>query len=429
MNGDNQLRDILHHLRPRTAEPTLFSQAVWYLLWIGIAVLLALYIMRWIHHRRQRLAEFQDAAKAAGLTGSQTAFLHQIARKRRMKSPPRLLSSPQVFDRQVGAYADAITARQAQHPELAAISQIRTALGFDTLDLDQSLSSTRQIDRGQTVMIGTHADSDAEEALFPWLVLERDEATLTLAPVLREAGRPEQELRPEAEITARFWREGDTEYTFATTVIRRSRTEHSIAVRHTSVEREQNRGFYRIDVDFSADFLLLALNHEPEAGIAGIQSDAAIKLLDQTEARGIRVDTTRVEVDPASARASEQARLAAAPRVHAHVVNLSAGGLAIDLAPGQSGANEDLAWMVDPAFDGPFPLAGLTCVPLSSEPSPGGGRRIKMRFEALPIVAEKEIVRGVYEHQLNTAGGRRPAPAIDKADAGSADDAEEDLFG
>ena len=52
-----------------------------------------------------------------------------------------------------------------------------------------------------------------------------------------------------------------------------------------------------------------------------------------------------------------------------------------------------------------------------------------MRFEALPIVAEKEIVRGVYEHQLQVAGGRGLPPTTGKADGQPADAEEEDLLG
>jgi c-di-GMP-binding flagellar brake protein YcgR len=115
--------------------------------------------------------------------------------------------------------------------------------------------------------------------------------------------------------------------------------------------------------------------------------------------------------EDASANAVNAQPLATAPRVSARVVNLSAGGLAIELSPGQPDANEDMAWMVDPTFEGSLPLAGLTCAPLSSEPASGGGRRIKMRFEELPIMGEKEIVRGVYEHQLQAAGDRGQPPS------------------
>ena len=290
MNGDDKLHSILPLLRPRSAEPTLFTQVVWYLFWVGIAVLLALYIRRWLSHRRQRTREFQAAANAAGLTAEQTELLYSIARQQKMKSPPRLLSSPQVFDRQAGAYADIVVARNRHDPELAAIGQIRAALDFDDLDLEQSMSSTRQIDRGQTVMISVDRDTAEDELLYPWLVLERDEGALTLAPVLRAKGEPDLELRLGEEVTARFWREGDTEYQFVTKVLRRSRTEHSLDVRHASVEREQNRDFYRIDVDFPADFLLMSMQDPPAEGGAGVHSDAAINLLDLEGSETIRID-------------------------------------------------------------------------------------------------------------------------------------------
>ncbi len=84
--------------------------------------------------------------------------------------------------------------------------------------------------------------------------------------------------------------------------------------------------------------------------------------------------------------------------------------MAIDVPLTGPLANEDTAWVIDPAFEGPFPLAGITCVPVSTEAAPGthdnSMRRIKMTFDDLPTPVEKEIVRSVYEHQLQSAGGR-----------------------
>ena len=89
---------------------------------------------------------------------------------------------------------------------------------------------------------------------------------------------------------------------------------------------------------------------------------------------------------------------------------MSDGGWAGEVQVDGPLAGAETAGIIDPAFEGPFPLAGLTCVPLSTEASIDG-RRIKMTFEKLPIPAEKEIVRGVYEHQLQVVGGRgRPSP-------------------
>ena len=64
MNGENSLRDILPLLRPRSAEPTLFGQIVWYVLWIGLAALPIAYLIRWIRLRRRRQREFNLAAQS-----------------------------------------------------------------------------------------------------------------------------------------------------------------------------------------------------------------------------------------------------------------------------------------------------------------------------------------------------------------------------
>lgn len=406
MNGESQLRDILPLLRPRSAEPTLFSQTVWYLLWGGVVVLLALYLTRWFRYRRQRLVEFNTQAAAIGLSAEQTALLYKIARSQRMQSPPRLLTSARVFDRQAGAYADALAARNRKHPELAAIGAVRSELSFDDLDPEQSLSSTRQMERGQTVMVWVEDGPHGTEGFAPWLVLERDEAALTLAPVLRAGVAPDAQFKPGEEVTARFWREGDTEYRFASEVLRKGKSEHALDVRHATVERMQHRDFYRIDVDFPVEFLVLpAVEHLDEDG-ADILSEAAIELLDQSQL-----------VVAQSEGADEEDRFASATRVRARVINLSAGGLAVDVPQEGPSTEDGSLWIVSPAFEGDFPLAELTCVPISAEPAPGGGRRIKMRFEGLPRAAEKDIVRGVYEHQLQAAGGRgTAAPLADATD-------------
>lgn len=411
MNGDNNLREILPLLRPRSAEPTLFIQVVWYLLWIGLAVLVILYVTRWIRHRRQRLEEFTAAAREAGLDAAQTRFLYDIARGQKMRAPPRLLSSPQVFDRQLGAHAAALAARDRSHPDLATIGAIRQALGFDELGPDQSLTSTRQIDRAQTVMMRPGHSVDDDLPHTPCLILERDEGTLTLAPVLREGDEQGPRWKAGQELSGIFWREGDTEYRLTTHVIGRDASGETIDVEHAPVERLQNRDFYRIDVDFTADFYLLD-SDDVDGNADGITTEAAIDLLDETEASDLRVAPAAEEEkdDP----------LSGAPKVTGHVVNLSAGGLAVDV-PERGPEDQDRLWVVDPAFDGPFPLAGLRLRAVGKERVVLGARRVKLTFDDLPTPAEKAIVRGVYEHQLQSAGGRSVAP-LDDVPPGDEDD-------
>ncbi|HJP32289.1 MAG TPA: hypothetical protein QGF95_17220 [Candidatus Latescibacteria bacterium] len=376
MNGD-KIRDILPLLRPRSAEPTLFSQTVWYLLWAGLAILLGLYIIRWVRLRRRRLEEFEELARDAGLSPRQIALLYRIARHRRMQSPPRLLSSAHVFDRQVGRYATGLVRGDREHPELDAIGNIREILGFDELDIDQALSSTRQVDRGQTLRIWVDGEEEDElEGFVPW-------------------------------------REGDTEYSFVTEVIGKARTAHAVAVEHAAVKRMQHRDFYRIDVGFDADFLVIPRQAEREDGAEDVHGEAAIGLLDRTQDEDdIRIaDSSAVDASTSGDELEDSDPFAGATRVTGYVVNLSAGGgVAIDVPLTGPLANEDTAWVIDPAFEGPFPLAGITCVPVSTEAAPGthdnSMRRIKMTSDDLPTPVEKEIVRSVYEHQLQSAGGR-----------------------
>ena len=294
-----------------------------------------------------------------------------------MQSPPRLLSSAHVFDRQVGRYATGLVRGDREHPELDAIGNIREILGFDELDIDQALSSTRQVDRGQTLRIWVDGEEEDElEGFVPW-------------------------------------REGDTEYSFVTEVIGKARTAHAVAVEHAAVKRMQHRDFYRIDVGFDADFLVIPRQAEREDGAEDVHGEAAIGLLDRTQDEDdIRIaDSSAVDASTSGDELEDSDPFAGATRVTGYVVNLSAGGgVAIDVPLTGPLANEDTAWVIDPAFEGPFPLAGITCVPVSTEAAPGthdnSMRRIKMTFDDLPTPVEKEIVRSVYEHQLQSAGGR-----------------------
>ena len=301
MNGD-KIRDILPLLRPRSAEPTLFSQTVWYLLWAGLAILLGLYIIRWVRLRRRRLEEFEELARDAGLSPRQIALLYRIARHRRMQSPPRLLSSAHVFDRQVGRYATGLVRGDREHPELDAIGNIREILGFDELDIDQALSSTRQVDRGQTLRIWVDGEEEDElEGFVPW-------------------------------------REGDTEYSFVTEVIGKARTAHAVAVEHAAVKRMQHRDFYRIDVGFDADFLVIPRQAEREDGAEDVHGEAAIGLLDRTQDEDdIRIaDSSAVDASTSGDELEDSDPFAGATRVTGYVVNLSAGGGGHRCAPHRS---------------------------------------------------------------------------------------------
>lgn len=423
--NESQLKDILPMLRPRSAEPTLFSQTVWYLLWIGLAAIVVLYLYRLYRHRRQRHAAFLVVCQDAGITEAQTRLLERITAARKVRHPERLLSNAHAFERQAGAYAQDLARRQPRSKQLRQIARLREDLGFDHLPADQALISTRQIERGQTVMISDIDELSLEEILVPWLVLDRDEGVLELSPLLRE-GAGHRHERGE-ELTIRFWREGDTEYEFRTRV--RAVDDQNITVAHaTRVDRRQQRDFYRIHVDFPLDLYGLPQpdQHQPPAQPPEI---AAIALLDEEDSPA-RINEETAQEHPSLGSDHLRDIPAAAERLHGRVQDLSAGGLALivsgsALPAGSLATAEEPArwvWMIDPAFEGDFPLAGVTCQAVSSEPVEGQ-QLVKLQFDRLPATVEKEIVQRIYQHQLETAGG---APETMRPRAVDAPDSPED---
>lgn len=436
---EGSLKDILPLLRPRSAEPTLFTQTVWYLLWIGLAILVILYLYRLYRQRKQQHAKFVAVCQEAGLSGAQISLLERVAKSRKLQQPERLISSAHAFERQVGGYAQQLAHRHPKHKHLHQIGRLREELGFDDLPSDQALISTRQIDRGQTVMLTNIDEQTHEEILIPWLVLERDEAVLELSPMLREAGG--HQIRRGEQIDVRFWREGDTEYHFQGLV--RSVQGENLTIPHpTRLERMQHRDFYRIHVDFPVDLYGLHQEEDTPESASQSQEAAAIALLGADGSSDEEGGSTemgageRVE-DQETARGESEERIQSgsgnqsaetipedAERLHGRVENLSAGGLAVAIAAGalpegSLAQDEDEAewlWMIDPAFEDEFPLAGVICRAVSTETVAAGEQLVKMQFERLPTTVEKEIVQRVYQHQFVTAGGPPSPPRPTSAD-------------
>ena len=153
VTSNDRLRDILPYLRLRHGEPTLFSQTAWALLWIGLAVLVALYIRGRLQQRRRRRREFRDLGLDLGLNDGELRLAMSVAHRDHMKRPHLLLTSVSVFERHVGAYASHLASSDLHHPVLKRIRQLRTALGFDITAADRALTSSRQLEKGQMLMI------------------------------------------------------------------------------------------------------------------------------------------------------------------------------------------------------------------------------------------------------------------------------------
>ena len=397
------LREILPMLRPRSAEPTLFSQTVFYLLWLGLATLGILYFLRRFRLLRKRRREFEDLGVEQGLSKDQIQLLLRISRKDRMKNPMRLLSSARFFDRHVGKYAAELASSDLDHPLLDDIGDVRVQLGFDALPPAQSLVSTRQLKKGQTLLVWQEAD--VVEGFSPWLVIERDEAAIGVVPLLKNDHSYFRDLNIGDELSVRFWRQGDTEYRFDTEVVADEPNSHSYYLAHSNqVKRQQQRDYFRVDVSF--ELVMYGLpEEEPDSGAGAALSgsieaaaidSAAVDLLDSEEEEAITLDEGGEQTPP-----EETLNLATAPRMAGLVGSISGGGMGLLIA----GSPEPgfPRWLVDPAFKGPFPLAGVTCLVVGEQPQ-GQKTLIKLKFEDLPANAESQIVRGVYQHQLVAAG-------------------------
>lgn len=400
---NDRLKEILPFLRPRSAEPTFFTQMVFYLLILGLVSMVGLYFLRRLRVRRRRENEFRQLALELHLDQRDAAFLGRLAGRLKVRHPQRLLTATQSFDRHVGAHAGELARMDLQHPTLAQIARIRQILGFDRLPKDQPLSSTRQVERGQTFMVWP-ADGDTE-GVSPWVVVDDDEGSITVAPLLRGDDARYSSLTIGDRLSVRFWREGDTEYRFRTAVVGHDEVAGTFLLEHASrIDRTQHRDFYRIDVAF--DVALYSLPSESAAPAASREDEArqlAVSMLANVEEESGAppaddADTEAVE-PPETPFAVDLSR---SQRLEGRVANLSAGGMAV-CAPG-AGALPYRRWVIDPEYTGEFSLAGVMCQVIADAPE-ARGDTLKLRFDNLPSATEREIVRQVYAHQLLEIGG------------------------
>ena len=213
--------------------------------------------------------------------------------------------------------------------------------------------------------------------------------------MLREDQRQFRAVTQGSYLSARFWREQDTEYRFTTEILSVDEVSQTILLKHVhDLERMQQRGFFRIAVHFP---MLLRVLPE-EAGPKG--TEAAIALLDSVETpaeadmvvepKEVGSDTDEGEQDEALFDPREL------PTIQVDVMDLSAGGLNVRTQDTTAGGFRVL---IDPDFEGTFPLGGIVCQVLRDTSDPNG-RTLQLRFVDLPPALESSIVRTVYQHQI-----------------------------
>jgi c-di-GMP-binding flagellar brake protein YcgR len=354
---EDRLHEALPFLRPRIEEPTTIVLFVFVVLCLCIASLIGLYLWR---QRRQRIeleTRFSKVGTQKGLAPRQILYLLQLAWTTPMKNPLLLLNLVYVFDKIAGGRASELL-HAAHQDELMEIGAIRIVLGFDRLAPDQPLRTTRQSETGWTIMVWR----DETETFYPWILVDRDERALTIAPLFTADHAHFSTLACGDPLTARIWREQDTEYRFNTEVLSIEAKSLVSQLRHAeTIERLQQRDFYRLDIQFDITFVV-------EDGISEEGEDAEEN-----------------QVDPTG------------QYITGRVLNLSAGGLSALTEQPVPSAHK---LHIDPACTQPFPLGGIQCEVMQGSGT-SGSAPLQLRFEALSPERERSLVQLIYQYQSN----------------------------
>ena len=352
------------------------------------------YLFKRHRHKQEIHRRFWSAGKDRGLKVKQLRFLSKLARKHRLSDPSLLLNSVYRFDRHVGKQAARIAERDPENPLLGLIGDMREKLGFDALDAHQPMRTSHQLEPGITLII--HPEMSDSENLSPWLVVGRDEQGVSATLMLREDRRQFRAVADGNHVSARFWRQQDTEYRFITEILSVDENSQTIVLKHAhDVERMQQRGFFRVAANFPLKLRILPA----EIGLDG--TEAAIALLDSTagndltEEHGTEILPNGQEIDDAEEE-DTVLDVDELPLIRVEVTDLSGGGLNVRT---QDATNHNDLVLIDPDFEGSFPLAGILCKVLKDSTDPNG-RTLQLSFVDLPPSVESAIVRTVYQHQI-----------------------------
>lgn len=351
---DSGFQQVLPYIRPRSGE----------LGWLGLLVggmLLALLVgsvLTWLatiwRRRTQTRRSFFAAAAERQLSPKHTQLLYDISRQHGMRDPLLLLTSLRTFDQHAGRVAEGGDKRR-----LKAVGAARMRLGFDTPSVQQRFYTTRTLAPGQKLMVWPHGQ---EAGFIQCVVVDRDERAITAVPLRRDDDRLLSNLQAGDQIKVRFWRDGDTEYRFRTDILEVESDRTSIRIRHAeTLERVQQRDFYRVRVGRPLGLYALP---------PGIED---------------------LEPDKVSAAATD--------RLDGTLLDISGGGLSFfDEKP----VPRQGELVVDPDYDGPFPIAGAHLLLVEQHQQPEGWR-VRLQFVELPASVKDDLVAAIFDFELNAS--------------------------
>jgi hypothetical protein len=257
--------------------------------------------------------------------------------RKQQRNPVLLLRCASAFELCVGEYVRS----GGQQSLLAELGRIRVLLGFDQLTPGQPLRTTHQLAQGQTLSLWPAGEETTPATTC--LVVGKGASALVTTPL---AGLAPPWI-PGTPLRACFQREQGAHYRFATQLL--ACTPHTLSLQHVEqLQRLQAREFLRWDTAFPLTLLAPARNGEKQP-------------------------------------------------VEGQVLNLSGGGLRLKTP---QALPIGTSVVVDPQHRGPFPLAGVKARVVANIPR-SKGQTLHLQFVDLPRAIEAQIVRRIYQHQLN----------------------------
>jgi len=366
---DQSFRTVTPYFRLRYDSPWEYELLTYFVIAVALTAAVSIAIasvVRRYRDRKRAKQSFRHISVERGLSESQCRQLEMISIEARIVDPLLLFSSLTTFDRSVAQYLKQQTnGHVAGNTKLVdRIYKIRQRLGFDQVPTSHLLPSTRELPLGQKLMVWPA--NGGRSGFCQCAVTHREDQAITAVPVLREDEGFFATLGSGDLVKVRFWRDDDTEYRFRSRIIESVPETTGITIAHgDTLQRIQKRDFFRLEVQF----------------------DVVLYVVPSTKAEGVaKAGVTAVSGTP----------------VAATVTDISGGGMSAII---DGPVPDDHVFVVDPKFEGAFPIAGINCVIIDQVSSPDG-LQTRLEFRDLGGRSESDLVNAIYRHQIEHASRR-----------------------
>jgi len=360
-------QELFNIIRPQTG---VYGPALWVLLGFTLVVVLLVggtALIRHRHRLRSLRKAFHDLATERGLSPAEENRLSEMAAGTTSDQPLVMYSSIAAFEEAVESLVPTADPTPANTALLGELESLRSKLGFDQFPSRWSLRHTRQIPPGARLLVGVRRGG---EDLFTTCTVDDSNASHIMAtPLLKKDQEVLKEVQGDESLFVRYWRTGDTEYRFTSTLRSKTPPERDqLFLAHASkLERLQNRDFFRLRVN-----LPVTLYDLPDPDLAEISQDEFVL--------------------PQEAR----------PVLTGDLVDVSVGGCAVR---SEQELLVDSLVVIDPEIGGPFSLGRMICrVGQAREET--DARLLTLEYvNATPNVQDR-LMRELYAQQQERAGGR-----------------------